>query len=100
MLTDTQSELIEKENEIGRLTKEIVELRLLKAGENNFEEDSNRLSKTDDDDDIDYMEPVLSKSSPRFMDVLHEEHDGVNINDPESGEQTNNTTNQPLDNKG
>lgn len=97
MLTDAQSELIEKENEIGRLTKEVVELRLLKAGGSGGEDHG--FCRTDRDD-IDYLDPVMNKSSPRFMDVLHEEHDSVNVNDQEIGEQTNPTTNQPLDNRG
>lgn len=32
LLADTQTEIIEKDQEIFRLTKEVVELRLLKAG--------------------------------------------------------------------
>ncbi|XP_065226518.1 protein quick-to-court isoform X2 [Planococcus citri] len=95
MLADAQSELIEKDNEISRLTKEVVELRLLKAG--NMATGDNY----DTGDEMDFAEPVVSKSSPRFMDVLHEELDmasGPIVQ--EAGEQNNTSTNQPQDIRG
>lgn len=95
MLTDAQSELIEKDNEINRLTKEIVELRLIKAGSNIEGNESCGMTN-----DMDFVEPIIHKSSPRFMDVVHEEHDGFNTNVTEIGEQTNLSTNQALDNRG
>lgn len=95
MLADAQSELIEKDSEINRLTKEIVELRLMKAG-NNIEENESCVVT----DETDFVEAIINKSSPRFMDVLHEEHDGSSINVAEIGEQNNPSTNQTLDNRG
>lgn len=92
MLTDAQSELIEKDNEISRLTKEVVELRLLKAGNSSI--------TIENIDDLDFVQPVMSKSSPRFMDVLLEEHDSVSASKPDISEQSNPKTNQPLDNHG
>lgn len=98
MLTDTQSELIDKENEICRLTKEIVELRLLKANDSTNEDELCEVVE-----EFNYaVEPLnnVSKNSPRFMDVLPEELDSVSVSIPEVGEQTNPTTNEPLDNRG
>ena len=95
MLADAQSELIEKDNEISRLTKEVVELRLLKAGSMTAGDNY------DTSDEMEFAEPVISKSSPRFMDVLHEELDSVSS--PvmqDAGEQNNTSTNQPQDIRG
>lgn len=97
MLADAQSELIEKDHEISRLTKEVVELRLLKAG--NMTTSDNY----DTSDEMDFAEPIniISKNSPRFMDVLHEELDSVSS--PmvqEVGEQNNTSTNPPQDIRG
>jgi len=96
MLTDAQSELIEKENEICRLTKEIVELRLLKA-----DDSRDQVDLCEVDEGLEYEVPAaIRKNSPRFMDVLLEELDNADVNVSEVGEQTNPTTNQPLDNRG
>ena len=96
MLTDAQSELIEKEGEICRLTKEIVELRLLKADDSRTADDLDEF-----DAELDYEIPAAQgKTAPRFMDVLPEELDNVEANIAQVGEQTNPTTNQPLDYRG
>ena len=95
MLTDAQSELIEKENEICRLTKEIVELRLGKANDSRNEDDLCEI------DELDYEVPaVVGKNGHRFMDVLPEELDSADVNIAQVGEQTNPTTNQPLESRG
>lgn len=87
MLTDAQSELMEKDNEISRLTKEVVELRLLKAG---------NMASESCENEVDFVEPIINRS-PRFMDVLHEEHDTGNV--VQDGEQNNSTT-KAQDNRG
>lgn len=77
MLADTQAELLEKDNEIGRLTKEIVELRLLKADSSTDE----NASCTRLDSEFNLAEPVFNKSGPRLMDVLLEERDGSSVSE-------------------
>lgn len=91
MLADAQAELLEKDNEIGRLTKEIVQLRLLKAGCGADDTSSCMGVETD------LEEHVFSKSSPRFMDVLVEERDGSST--AESNETNESVSHQVLDNK-